>query len=71
MKLKILANEAEKDVFWAEVPAILDRATQGDSFEELLENLCEAIEGWLWVGIETPLVSENSPVMKSDCSATL
>ena len=44
MRLKIIVHEAEEGGFWAEVPAIPGCATQGDSFEELLENLYEAIE---------------------------
>ncbi|MDM8550533.1 type II toxin-antitoxin system HicB family antitoxin [Desulfobacterales bacterium HSG2] len=35
--------------FWAEVPAIPGCATQGETFEELLENLYEAVEGCLSV----------------------
>jgi predicted RNase H-like HicB family nuclease len=64
MKLKIIVHEAEEGGFWAEVPAISGCATQGDSFEELLENLYEAIEGCLSVDIETPSDSESSRVME-------
>jgi predicted RNase H-like HicB family nuclease len=64
MKLKIIVHEAEEGGFWAEVPAIPGCATQGDSFEELLENLYEAIEGCLSVDIETPSDSENSRIME-------
>ncbi len=64
MKLKIVVHEAEEGGFWAEVPAIPGCATQGDSFEELLANLYEAIEGCLAVDIELPSDSENSRVME-------
>jgi predicted RNase H-like HicB family nuclease len=64
MKLKIIVHEAEEGGFWAEVPAIPGCATQGDSFEELLENLYEAIEGCLSVDIETPSASEKSRIME-------
>jgi predicted RNase H-like HicB family nuclease len=64
MKLKVIVHEAEEGGFWAEVPAIPGCATQGDSFEELLENLYEAIEGCLSVDIETPSDSENSRIME-------
>jgi predicted RNase H-like HicB family nuclease len=64
MKLKIIVHEAEEGGFWAEVPAISGCATQGDSFEELLENLYEAIEGCLSVDIENPSDSENSRIME-------
>ncbi len=52
MKLKIVLHEAEEGGFWAEVPAIPGCATQGDTFEELLQNLYEAIEGCLSVELE-------------------
>jgi predicted RNase H-like HicB family nuclease len=47
MKIKIVVHEAEEGGFWAEVPAIPGCATQGDSMEELIENLREAIKGCL------------------------
>ncbi len=47
MKLKVVVHEAEEGGFWAEVPTILDCATQGETFEELLQNLYEAIRGCL------------------------
>jgi predicted RNase H-like HicB family nuclease len=47
MTIKIVVHEAEEGGFWAEVPAIPGCATQGDSLDELLGNLCEAIEGCL------------------------
>jgi predicted RNase H-like HicB family nuclease len=47
MKIKIIVHEAEEGGFWAEVPAIPGCATQGDTFEELLQNLYEAIKGCL------------------------
>lgn len=47
MKLKVVVHEAEEGGYWAEVPAIPGCATQGESFEELLSNLYEAIEGCL------------------------
>ncbi|MCF2971506.1 type II toxin-antitoxin system HicB family antitoxin [Synechococcus sp. Nb3U1] len=64
MKLKIIVHEAEEGGYWAEVPAIPGCATQGDSFEELLENLYEAIEGCLSVDIEMLSASEKSRVME-------
>jgi predicted RNase H-like HicB family nuclease len=54
MKIKVVVHEAEEGGFWAEVPAIPGCATQGETFEELLHNLYEAIEGCLSVDIEEP-----------------
>jgi len=47
MKIKIVVHEAEEGGFWAEVPAIPGCATQGDSMDELMQNLHEAIGGCL------------------------
>ncbi len=52
MKLKVVIHEAEEGGYWAEVPAIKGCATQGDTFEELLKNIYEAVEGCLSVDIE-------------------
>jgi predicted RNase H-like HicB family nuclease len=49
MKVKVVVHDAEEGGFWAEVPSIPGCATQGDTFEELLQNLYEAIEGSLSV----------------------
>jgi len=49
MKLKVIVHQAEEGGYWAEVPAIPGCATQDDTFEELLGNLYEAIEGCLSV----------------------
>jgi predicted RNase H-like HicB family nuclease len=54
MKIKIVVHEAEEGGFWAEVPAIPGCATQGETFEELLQNLYEAIEGCLSVDVAEP-----------------
>jgi len=47
MQIKIVVHEAAEGGFWAEDPAIPGCATQGDSLEELMQNLREAIKGCL------------------------
>ena len=47
MKIKVIVHKAEEGGYWAEVPALPGCATQGETFEDLLENLYEAIEGYL------------------------
>jgi len=54
MKIKVVVHEAEEGGFWAEVPAIPGCATEGDTFEELLKNLYEAVEGCLSVEVAEP-----------------
>ena len=46
-EIKVVIHEAEEGGYWAEVPDILGCATQGETFDELLRNLYEAIEGCL------------------------
>ncbi len=64
MKLKIIIHTAEEGGYWAEVPAIEGCATQGDTFEELLENIYEAIEGCLSVDVTTIELTETDRVME-------
>lgn len=49
MKFKVIVHPAEEGGFWAEVPALPGCATQGETYEALLENLAEAIAAWLAV----------------------
>jgi predicted RNase H-like HicB family nuclease len=51
MKIKVVVHEAEEGGYWAEVPSIPGCATQGETFEELLKNLYEAVEGCLSVDV--------------------
>lgn len=54
MKVKILVHEAEEGGFWAEVPALPGCASQGETMEELIVNLREAISGWLEADVPAP-----------------
>ena len=54
MKIKVVVHDVEEGGFWAEVPGIPGCSTQGDTFEELLKNLYEAVEGCLSVDVEQP-----------------
>ena len=49
MKIKVVVHEADEGGFWAEVPAIPGCATQGETMDELLANLRDAVEGCLSV----------------------
>ena len=63
-KLKVVLHQAEEGGYWAEVPSIPGCATQGDSFEELLTNLYEAIEGCLSVEVSDVSDSETAKVIE-------
>jgi predicted RNase H-like HicB family nuclease len=64
MKIKVVVHEAEEGGFWAEVPAIPGCATQGETFEELLQNLYEAIEGCLSVDVAAPTAGGKERVLE-------
>lgn len=64
MKLKVVIHEAEEGGYWAEVPAIPGCATQGETFEELLQNLYEAVEGCLSVEVEDVAVTGNDKIVE-------
>ena len=47
MKVSVIVHEAEEGGYWAEVPSIPGCSTQGETYDELIVNLKEAIEGCL------------------------
>lgn len=65
MKFKAVVHEVEEGGFWAEVPAIPGCATQGDTFEELIQNLREAIEGCMSVEIWPPITGNDRVIVIS------
>ncbi len=64
MKIKVVVHKADEGGYWAEVPSIPGCATQGETFEELLKNLYEAVEGCLSVDISTPETSGKDRVVE-------
>ncbi len=58
MKVKVVVHQAEEGGYWAEVPSIPGCATQGETFEELLTNLNEAVEGCLSIEVDELPLSE-------------
>jgi predicted RNase H-like HicB family nuclease len=64
MKINVIIHDAEEGGYWAEVPAIPGCATQGDTFEDLLKNLYEAVEGCLSVDVAEPKNSPSSRVVE-------
>jgi len=53
MKVQVIVHQAEEGGYWAEVPALPGCFTEGDTREELLANLREAVE-CLLMGPEEP-----------------
>ena len=64
MKLKVVIHEAEEGGYWAEVPSIPGCATQGETFEELLENLYEAVEGCLSVDVQDVHLADTDKIVE-------
>jgi len=63
MRLKVVVHEADEGGFWAEVPAIPGCATEGETFEALLANIHEAVEGCLSVDVAEVKTGSRDRVM--------
>ncbi len=64
MKNKVIVHEAEEGGYWAQVPAIPGCATQGETFQELLQNIYEAVEGCLSVDIKPTQADGDGQVLE-------
>jgi len=64
MRIKVVIHQAEEGGYWAEVPAIPGCATQGETFEELLRNLYEAVEACLSVDAKDVEITATDTVME-------
>lgn len=60
MKIKVVVHDAEEGGYWAEVPALPGCASQGDTMEELMANLHEAIEGYLSVDVPAAAATDKN-----------
>ena len=49
MNIKVIIHKAEEGGYWAEVPSLKGCFTQAETYDELLQNIHEAIEGCLAV----------------------
>jgi len=64
MKLKVVVHKAEEGGYWAEIPAIPGCATQGETFEELLSNIYEAVEACLSVDMKDVKITDKDKIME-------
>ncbi|MBI2753547.1 MAG: type II toxin-antitoxin system HicB family antitoxin [Betaproteobacteria bacterium] len=64
MKVKVIIHEAEEGGDWAEVPAIPGCVTQGETKEELLKNLQDAIEACLSVDLKDVNITRKDKVLE-------
>ncbi len=64
MKIKVVVHEAAEGGYWAEVPSIPGCATEGETFEELLANLYEAVEACLSVDMDETALTKNARIVE-------
>lgn len=64
MKMKVVIHEAEEGGFWAEVPSLPGCGTQGDTIEELIANIYEAVEGYLESREEEIVLDTHSRILE-------
>jgi len=63
MKIKVIIHKAEEGGYWAEVPSIPGCATQGETIEDLIQNIYEAVEGCLSIDIKPIKLNKNDKIM--------
>jgi predicted RNase H-like HicB family nuclease len=64
MKIKAIIHPAEQGGYWAEVPALPGCITEGDTMEEVMANLKDAIEGWLDVANSRHVIESTDQVVE-------
>ena len=61
----LIPGEPEEKGYWVKVPALPGCVTQGETVEECLTNVKEAIEGYI-----LSLKARNLPIPEQDASST-
>ncbi len=64
MKIRAIIHPAEEGGYWAEVPALPGCITEGDTMEEVMANLKDAIEGWLEVANSRNAIESTDRVVE-------
>lgn len=64
MKLKVIIHKAEEGGFWAEIPVLPGCVSQGETIEELIPNIYEAVEGCLSIEIEPGLIGDDDKLLE-------
>jgi len=64
MKLKVVIHKAKEGGYWAEVPSVPGCATHGETIDELLKNVREAVEACLSVDIKAVRLKKDDQVME-------
>lgn len=64
MKIRAIIHPAEEGGYWAEVPALPGCITEGDTIEEVMTNLKDAIKGWLEVANSRNTIESTDQVVE-------
>jgi len=64
MKIRAIIHPAEEGGYWAEVPALPGCVTEGETMEEVMANLKDAIEGWLEVANSRHAIESTDRVVE-------
>ena len=64
MKIRAIIHPAEEGGYWAEVPAFPGCITEGDTMEEVVANLKDAIEGWLDVANSRNAIESTDQIVE-------
>lgn len=64
MKIRAIIHPAEEGGYWAEVPAFPGCITEGDTMEEVVANLKDAIEGWLDVANSRNAIESTAQIVE-------
>lgn len=66
MKIRAIIHtvpEHEGGGYWAEVPVLPGCVTQGETYDDIMRNIHEAVEGWLSIPWESQAVDTNAKVV--------
>jgi predicted RNase H-like HicB family nuclease len=64
VKIKAIIHLAEEGGYWAEVPALPGCITEGETMEEVIANLKDAIQGWLDVANSRDVIDATDKVVE-------
>ena len=64
MKLKVVIHKAEEGGLWAEVPSIPGCVSQAETFEDLIPNIYEAVEGCLSIDLKDIDIKSSDTIME-------
>jgi predicted RNase H-like HicB family nuclease len=64
MKVRAIIHPAEEGGYWAEVPAFPGCITEGETMEEVIANLKDAIVGWLDVANRSQEIESTANIVE-------